>query len=134
MRRVGSWLSAMATNLAIAVLAATTIWLVGLASILACTNCRSHFSQVRLVSGCFTSSINSKTPSGPMRELWNFHVAALQGSSHYDLPSVLLVHRQYRGAPCPPSLQPYPVLPVATSVTGSPGACFRPAPYAAPKP
>jgi hypothetical protein len=26
------------------------------------------------------------------------------------------VHRQYRGAPCPPPLQPYPVLPIAGSV------------------
>src|SRR6185437_10554078 len=45
-----------------------------------------------------------------------------------------LVHRQYRGAPCPPSLLPYSVLSFATSITGSSGACCRWADHAPRKP
>ena len=42
---------------------------------------------------------------------WSFHEAALNGSSHYELPPALgLVHRQYRGASCAPSFQPHPFL------------------------
>ena len=59
------WLSTMATNLAIAALAATMIWLVGLGPFLL-VQLPITLSQVRLVSGCSTSSTSSRTPSGPM--------------------------------------------------------------------
>ena len=116
------WLSTMATNLAIAVLAATMIWLVGLRPFLLVQ------LPITLLAGSigvwlFYIQHQFEDTFWAHDESWNFHLAALQGSSHYDLTKCLaVVYRQYRGAPCPPSLQPYPVLPVAASVTGSPGA------------
>ena len=128
------WLSTMATNLAIAVLAATMIWLVGLGPFLLVQ------LPITLLAGSigvwlFYIQHQFEDTFWARDEGWNFHEAALHGSSHYDLPSVLRwFTRQYRGAPCPPSLQPYPVLPIATSVTGSPRACCRRAAYAVPEP
>jgi fatty acid desaturase len=58
------WLSTMATNLAIAALAATMIWLVGLGPFLI-VQLPITLLAVRLASGCSTSSTNSRTPSGP---------------------------------------------------------------------
>jgi hypothetical protein len=56
--------------------------------------------------------------------------SSVGNETHGMLDERCAVHRQYRGAPCPPSLQPYPVLPIARSVTGSPRACCRRAAYA----
>ena len=45
---------------------------------------------------------------------WTFEEAALHGSSHYDLPGdPALVHGKYRRPPCPSSVQPHSVLPLA---------------------
>jgi omega-6 fatty acid desaturase (delta-12 desaturase) len=82
------WLSTMATNLAIAVLAATTIWLIGL----------GPFLLVQLPITVFAGSIGVwlfyvqhqfEDTFWAHDEGWNFHEAALHGSSHYDLPNVL---------------------------------------------
>jgi hypothetical protein len=62
----------------------------------------------------------------PDTEVANMEAAGLESEFAERLA---LAHRQYRGAPCPPPLQPYPVLPIATSVMGSPGACSRRAAY-----
>jgi omega-6 fatty acid desaturase (delta-12 desaturase) len=83
-----SWLSTMATNLGIAVLAATMIWLVGLRS----------FLLIQLPITFLASSIGVwlfyvqhqfEDTYWARDDGWNFDVAALQGSSHYDLPSFL---------------------------------------------
>jgi acyl-lipid omega-6 desaturase (Delta-12 desaturase) len=82
------WLSTMATNLAIAVLAATTIWLIGL----------GPFLLVQLPITVLAGSIGVwlfyvqhqfEDTFWAHDEGWNFHEAALHGSSHYDLPNVL---------------------------------------------
>jgi hypothetical protein len=67
----------------------------------------------------------------PDTEVANMEAAGLQSEFAERLA---LVHRQYRGASCPLSLQPYSVLPIAASVTGSFGACCRRATYTAPAP
>jgi len=82
------WLSTMATNLAIAVLAATMIWLVGLRPFLLVQ------SPITLLAGSigvwlFYVQHQFEDTFWAHDESWNFHVAALQGSSHYDLPKVL---------------------------------------------
>ena len=68
---------------------------------------------------------------GPRRELEFSRRGAARQLALRLAKCLAMVYRQHRGAPCPPSLQPYPVLPVATSVAGSPGACCRRAAYAA---
>jgi omega-6 fatty acid desaturase (delta-12 desaturase) len=83
-----SWLSAMATNAAIAVLAAAMIWLVGVNS----------FLLVQLPITLLAASIGVwlfyvqhqfEDTFWARTEDWNAYEAGLHGSSHYDLPSVL---------------------------------------------
>ena len=78
----------MTTNLAIAILAATTIWLVGL----------GPFLLVQLPITILAGSIGVwlfyvqhqfEDTFWAHDGSWNFHEAALHGSSHYDLPGVL---------------------------------------------
>ena len=82
------WLSTMATNGAIAILAAAMIWLVGL----------GQFLLVHLPITLLAASIGVwlfyiqhqfEDTYWAHDEGWNFHAAALHGSSHYDLPGVL---------------------------------------------
>jgi acyl-lipid omega-6 desaturase (Delta-12 desaturase) len=82
------WLSTMATNVAIAILVATMIWLVGV----------GPFLLVHLPITVLAASIGVwlfyvqhqfEDTFWAHDEGWNFHEAALHGSSHYDLPSVL---------------------------------------------
>ena len=82
------WLSTMATNAGIAILAAMMIWLVGL----------GPFLLVHLPIALLAASIGVwlfyvqhqfEDTFWAHDEGWNFHAAALQGSSHYDLPGVL---------------------------------------------
>ena len=82
------WLSTMATNLAIAVLAATMIWLVGLGPFLLVQ------LPITLLAGSigvwlFDIQHQFEDTFWARDEGWNFHEAALHGSSHYDLPNVL---------------------------------------------
>ena len=46
-------------------------------------------SRRRPASGCSTCSTSSRTRCGTEDSAWNWHEAALHGSSHYDLPGVL---------------------------------------------
>jgi acyl-lipid omega-6 desaturase (Delta-12 desaturase) len=82
------WLSTMATNLAIAVLAATMIWLVGLGVFLLVQ------LPITLLAGSigvwlFYVQHQFEDTFWAHDQGWNFHEAALHGSSHYALPSVL---------------------------------------------
>jgi len=83
-----SWLSAMATNVAIGAVVAAMIWLVGL----------GPFALVHLPIMLLAASIGVwlfyiqhqfEDTYWAHDEGWNFHAAALHGSSHYDLPGVL---------------------------------------------
>ena len=83
-----SWLSPMATNAAIALIAVAVIWLVGVGPFL-----QVHIPIMLLAASIgvwlfyiqhqFEETFWSKATS------WTVHEAALYGSSHYDLPSVL---------------------------------------------
>lgn len=82
------WLSTMATNAGIAIVAATMVWLVGV----------GPFLIVHLPIALLAASIGVwlfyvqhqfEDTFWAHDEGWNFHEAALQGSSHYDLPGVL---------------------------------------------
>jgi omega-6 fatty acid desaturase (delta-12 desaturase) len=82
------WLSTMATNIAIGMLVATMIWLVG----------AGPFLLVHLPITLLGASIGVwlfyvqhqfEDTFWTHDEGWNFHEAALRGSSHYELPHVL---------------------------------------------
>jgi acyl-lipid omega-6 desaturase (Delta-12 desaturase) len=82
------WLSTMATNLAIAASVGTMIWLVGL----------GPFLLVQLPITVLAGSIGVwlfyvqhqfEDTFWAHDESWSFHVAALHGSSNYELPGVL---------------------------------------------
>lgn len=82
------WLSAMATNLAIAALVAALIALVGLGSFLLVQ------LPITLIAGSIGVWLfyvqHQFEPTYWARDgRWNFHEAALHGSSHYQLPGVL---------------------------------------------
>jgi acyl-lipid omega-6 desaturase (Delta-12 desaturase) len=82
------WLSAMATNAAIALIIVMMIWLVGVGPFLLV-----HVPITLLAASIgvwlfyvqhqFEETWWAKAPA------WNLHDAALHGSSHYDLPAVL---------------------------------------------
>jgi omega-6 fatty acid desaturase (delta-12 desaturase) len=82
------WLGTMATNVAIAILVGMMTWLVGV----------GPFLLVHLPITILAASIGVwlfyvqhqfADTFWAHDEGWNFHEAALHGSSHYDLPSVL---------------------------------------------
>lgn len=82
------WLSVMATNLAIAVFTVAAIRMVG----------RGPFLLIELPTIILAGSIGVwlfyvqhqfEYTHWSGEEKWNFHEAALHGSSHYDLPAVL---------------------------------------------
>jgi len=90
LRRGGwkSWLSAMATNGAIAVLVAAMIWLVGPGPFLLV-----HLPIMLLAASIgvwlFYIQHQFEDTYWAHDERWNFHAAAFHGSSHYDLPGIL---------------------------------------------
>jgi acyl-lipid omega-6 desaturase (Delta-12 desaturase) len=82
------WASTMATNAAIAVLAGAVIWLIGpvpflLVHLPITLLAASIGVWLFYVQHQFEETTWAKAPA------WNVHEAALHGSSHYDLPSVL---------------------------------------------
>jgi acyl-lipid omega-6 desaturase (Delta-12 desaturase) len=82
------WLSAMGTNLAIAVLAASAIALVGLGPFLLVE------LPITILAGTigvwlFYVQHQFEDTYWARDERWDFHEAALHGSSHYDLPGIL---------------------------------------------
>ncbi|OHV82529.1 fatty acid desaturase [Ensifer sp. LCM 4579] len=82
------WISTMATNIAIAALAALMVWTVGLATFLLI-----HLPVV-LIAGAagvwlFYVQHQFEETHWSAGEDWRFPQAALHGASHYDLPPVL---------------------------------------------
>ena len=82
------WLSTMATNLAIAVIAATMIWLVGIGPFLLV-----HLPITLLAASIgvwlFYVQHQFENTRWANDGAWNLHEAALHGSSYYELPAVL---------------------------------------------
>lgn len=82
------WVSTMGTNIAIALAVALMVWLVGVGPFLLV-----HL-PVTFVGGVigvwlFYVQHQFEETFWERGESWNFHAAALHGSSHYDLPHVL---------------------------------------------
>ena len=82
------WLSVMLTNAAIAALVATMIWIVGIHLFLII-----HLPVTLLAASIgvwlFYVQHQFENTTWDRDSGWAFHHAALQGSSHYDLPAVL---------------------------------------------
>lgn len=82
------WLSTMATNLGIALLAAVTIWAVGIRAFLL-VEIPIMLIAASLGVWLFYVQHQFEDTFWARNRAWNLHEAALYGSSHYDLPIVL---------------------------------------------
>lgn len=82
------WLSTMATNLAIALLAAVMIWAVGIGPFLL-VQLPIMLIGASLGVWLFYVQHQFENTFWADDRSWNVHEAALRGSSHYDLPAVL---------------------------------------------
>jgi acyl-lipid omega-6 desaturase (Delta-12 desaturase) len=82
------WLSAMTTNVAIAALVITMIWLVGVVPFVLV-----HLPIMLLAASIgvwlFYVQHQFEDTAWDRDGVWSLHDAALHGSSHYDLPSVM---------------------------------------------
>jgi omega-6 fatty acid desaturase (delta-12 desaturase) len=82
------WLSTMATNFAIALIAAILIWFIGVKAFLLV-----HLPIMLLASSIgvwlFYVQHQFEQTTWESDEDWKLHDAALHGSSHYDLPALL---------------------------------------------
>jgi omega-6 fatty acid desaturase (delta-12 desaturase) len=82
------WLSTMATNVAIAAVVATMVWLIGVGAFLLV-----HLPIMLLAGsiGVWLFYVQHQFEDTVWADDrgWNLHEAALHGSSHYDLPHVL---------------------------------------------
>jgi omega-6 fatty acid desaturase (delta-12 desaturase) len=82
------WLSTMATNVAMAIVVAMMIWLVGVRPFLL-VQLPITFLGASIGVWLFYVQHQFEDTFWDHDENWNFHEAALRGSSHYDLPPVL---------------------------------------------
>ena len=82
------WASTMATNAGIAILAVLLIWLVGVGPFLL-VHLPIIFLGAAIGVWLFYVQHQFEDTFWDRNENWNFHEAALHGSSHYDLPGVL---------------------------------------------
>jgi omega-6 fatty acid desaturase (delta-12 desaturase) len=82
------WVSAMGTNLAIAVLAAVMIWLIGVVPFLL-VHLPIALMGATVGVWLFYVQHQFEDTFWAGEERWNVHDAALHGSSHYELPGVL---------------------------------------------
>jgi len=82
------WFSTMATNLSIALVVATLIWLIGAKAFLLV-----HLPIMMLAASIgvwlFYVQHQFELTTWDQDADWNLHCAALHGSSHYDLPVIL---------------------------------------------
>jgi len=82
------WASTMATNLAIALIAALLIWLIGFKAFLLV-----HLPILLVAASVgvwlFYVQHQFERTSWDDEAEWNLHQAALHGSSHYELPGIL---------------------------------------------
>jgi omega-6 fatty acid desaturase (delta-12 desaturase) len=82
------WLSAMATNFAIALFAATLIWFIGIRAFLLV---QLPVILLAATFGVWLFYVQHQFEQTTWKQDadWNLHADALHGSSHYDLPAVL---------------------------------------------
>lgn len=83
-----SWLSTLATNAAISTIGAALIWQIGFAQFLAV---HIPIAMIAATAGVWLFYVQHQFEHTVWDDdaNWNFHAAALHGSSHYDLPPVL---------------------------------------------
>src|SRR5262249_45147214 len=91
-----AWVSAMATNLAIAVAVITLIWFVGIGPFLLVHLPITVLAGSVGVSLFYVQHQFEQTFWGHGRE-WNFHQAARRGNSYYALPAILSWFTAYIG-------------------------------------
>ena len=82
------WASTIVTNIAIAIFVALLSWLVGVGPFLL-VHLPITFLGAAIGVWLFYVQHQFEDTFWDRDENWNFHEAALRGSSHYDLPSVL---------------------------------------------
>ena len=82
------WLSTMATNIAIGILVAMMIWLVGARPFLL-VHLPITFLAASIGVWLFYVQHQFEDTFWTYDKGWKFHESALRGSSHYDLPHVL---------------------------------------------
>jgi acyl-lipid omega-6 desaturase (Delta-12 desaturase) len=82
------WLSTMATNLAIILIAAVTIWAVGIVPFLL-VHLPIALMGASMGVWLFYVQHQFEDTFWAYDKAWNIHEAALRGSSHYDLPIIL---------------------------------------------
>ncbi len=82
------WISTMATNLAVAIVAGLLIWTIGWQTFLLV---QAPILLLGAVAGVWLFYVQHQFERTywARRETWNVHEAGLRGSSHYDLPPVL---------------------------------------------
>ncbi|HXG99954.1 MAG TPA: fatty acid desaturase [Sphingomicrobium sp.] len=83
-----AWLSTLATNAAIGLLAAMLIWQMGILQFL---TVHIPIALIAATAGVWLFYVQHQFEHTiwDAEEVWNFHEAALRGSSFYDLPPVL---------------------------------------------
>jgi omega-6 fatty acid desaturase (delta-12 desaturase) len=83
-----AWISAMATNLAIAAIIAALIWLVGIGPFLLV---QGPITVLAAAAGVWLFYVQHQFEQTVWAEDndWSLHEAALHGSTHYDLPALL---------------------------------------------
>lgn len=84
----GPWLSTMTTNLAIAAVVATLIWLIGVKAFLL-VHLPIILPAASIGVWLFYVQHQFERTSWDQDADWNLHQAALHGSSYYELPAVL---------------------------------------------
>jgi omega-6 fatty acid desaturase (delta-12 desaturase) len=82
------WVSTMATNAAIALAAATMIWLIGIGPFLL-VHLPIMLTAASIGVWLFYVQHQFEGTFWARNEVWNLHEAALRGSSYYDLPGFL---------------------------------------------
>jgi omega-6 fatty acid desaturase (delta-12 desaturase) len=82
------WASTMATNLAIAVIVAALTWFIGIEAFLFV---HLPITLLAATAGVWLFYVQHQFEQTAWErdERWNFHEAAMYGSSHYDLPALL---------------------------------------------
>ena len=114
------WLSTMATNFAIATLAAAIIWFVGIGAFLLV-----HLPVMLLAASAGVLAVLCPAPVREYRMGSRPSLEPARGGASRQLalcPAGLLalVHRQYRRSPHPPFVQPYSLLPTAARAARPP--------------
>ena len=127
------WASTMATNAAIAIVAVLLMWLVGVGPFLL-VHLPITFFGAAIGVWLFYVQHQFEHTSGNAMRVGVFTRRPCMAARIIFASGAALVHRQYRRASRPSSVQPNSVLPAAARVTRSPATCRRRPSHVAGKP